>query len=59
LNPPAEWIWSLLDGMNDLSSLRDSMAARFAVEPPQIERDMLDFVKQLVQLSLVCEVSQV
>ena len=57
LNPVAEFIWSLLDGEHALSVVRDSMAARFEVEPAQAEADLAKFVAQLSAMGLITEVS--
>ncbi len=56
LNPVAQFIWSQLDGTKDLVAVRDGVVARFAVEPAQAEVDIVEFVAQLSEMSLITEV---
>jgi hypothetical protein len=57
LNPTAEYIWAHLDGGHDLASVRDSMVARFEVEPAQAEADLAEFVAQLSAAGLIREIA--
>lgn len=57
LNPVAEHIWTQLDGKRDLAAIRDSIVAKFTVEPDQAEADLIEFIGQLQAVGLIAEVS--
>jgi hypothetical protein len=57
LNPVARHIWTQLDGEHDLAAVRDSVVARFEVEPAEAEADLAEFTAQLKAASLITEVS--
>jgi hypothetical protein len=56
LNPAAQHIWAQLDGEHDLAAVRDSLVARFEVEPEQAEADLVEFIAQLSAAGLIVEV---
>jgi hypothetical protein len=56
LNPVAQHIWSQLDGERDLAAIRDTIVARFEVEPAQAEADLMEFVAELSAAGLAAEV---
>jgi hypothetical protein len=57
LNPVAQHIWAQLDGEHDLVAVRDSLVARFEVQPAQAEADLLEFIAQLHTAGLISEVA--
>lgn len=57
LNPAARHIWAQLDGEQDVAAVRDSLVARFAVEPAQAEADLAGFIAQLCAAGLIVEVT--
>jgi hypothetical protein len=57
LNPVAQHIWEELDGNHDLAAVRDSVVAKFDVEPAEAEADLTDLIAQLSAAGLIVEVS--
>ncbi len=55
LNPVAEHIWERLDGATTVAEIRDSVVEAFEVEAAQAEKDVEDFVAELVAEGLVAE----
>lgn len=56
LNPVARHIWDALDGERVLAAVRDSITAKFEVEPGQAEADLAEFIAQLSAAGLIVEV---
>jgi hypothetical protein len=57
LNSVARYIWEQLDGARDLAAVRDGMVARFEVESPEAEGDLVEFIGQLRAAGLISEVA--
>jgi len=57
LNRTGRVIWQGLDGSKSLKDTAAGLAARFDVAPEAMERDMLEFVKKLLKMDLIVEVS--
>jgi len=58
LNRTGRAIWEGLDGSKSLKDTAAGLAARFDVAPETIETDMLEFVKKLLKMNLIVEVSR-
>ncbi len=57
LNPVAQHIWGVLDGVRNLAAVSESVVARFEVEPEQAAADVLEFVGLLSAGGLIVKVS--
>ena len=55
LNPVAKCIWQHLDGKRNLAEIRDRIILDFDINNKQVNRDIKEFVAQLVQAGLVEE----
>lgn len=55
LTPVAEFIWERLDGQKSVSGIRDDLLAEFDVAQEQADRDILEFVTELLDAGLVLE----
>jgi len=58
LNRTGRAIWQGLDGSRCLKDMAVELALRFGVPPKMIEKDMLEFVKKLLKMNLIVEVSR-
>jgi len=58
LNRTGRAIWQGLDGSKSLKDTAAELAARFDVVPEAMEKDMLEFVKKLLKMNLIVEVSR-
>lgn len=59
LNPVAEFIWSQLDGVQDLSAIAEKVTGAFEVAPEEAEADVAGFVADLAAAGLVTELTAV
>jgi hypothetical protein len=57
LNRVGEQIWQQLDGQQDLSAISAGLMARFGIQAPEAEADVLEFIGQLQAADLVLEVA--
>jgi hypothetical protein len=57
LSRVAQHIWTQLDGEHDLAAVRDSLVARFEVEPAEAEADLVEFIAQLRAAGLITQVA--
>ena len=55
LNPVAEYIWQELDGKRSVEEIRDDVLANFAVEKEQADREIDQFLKELLEAGLIKE----
>ena len=55
LNPAAEFIWKRLDGEKDLSAIRNEILEHFEVGEEQAERDIKEFISELLKEKLITE----
>jgi hypothetical protein len=53
LNPTGQAIWQKLDGMLALKGVVDLLVSEFDAPPAEIESDVLDFTRELVQRGLL------
>ncbi len=53
LNPVAGHIWQELDGKRSLGEIRDSILARFDVEREAADRDVREFIEELLEAGLL------
>jgi len=56
LNPVAEFIWEQLDGNQNLQQIRDGVTLSFDVASTAAQKDMIDFINQLLDQSIIEEV---
>jgi hypothetical protein len=56
LNPVAEFIWDHLDGKTSLGDIHSLVLTQFRVDPPEAERDLQDFMRELTSLELAVPV---
>jgi len=52
LSPVAEFIWHLLDGEKSLGEIVTNIESAFSVARADAERDLLEFVSELLQCGL-------
>ena len=55
LDPVAEHIWERLDGRRKMMEIRDSVLATFDVAGNQAERDIVEFIEELLAAGLIAE----
>ena len=53
LNPTAAWIWQQLDGTHKVQQILDAFVAEFEVEKTIAEADLLQYLKELQDMSLI------
>lgn len=56
LNPLGGHIWDLIDGQRTVREIRDQLLAEFEVSPQDVEKDLSEFLAQLVELGGIKEV---
>lgn len=56
LNPVAEYIWDNLNNDKHLKIIRTGVVNHFDVRPTDAEKDIIEFINQLIKLELVAEV---
>ncbi len=57
LNAVGSWLWSRLDGTNEIDDLARSVVAEFEVDEEQARRDTESFLDELEQAGLATRVS--
>jgi hypothetical protein len=57
LDRVAAFIWERLDGRCPLVSIREAVVAAFQVPPETAERDLVEFVEEVLAAGLIDEVS--
>lgn len=55
LNPVAAFIWNQLDGSKELDLVQQSVIESFEVDLKQAEKDLNEFVQQLIKEELITE----
>jgi hypothetical protein len=55
INPMAAQIWDLLDGQRTLGDIRDLLLQDYNVTPAELDRDIAEFVEQLMSEKLIRE----
>lgn len=53
LNEVAQAIWELLDGLNTLQQIINNLGETFDVDAKALERDVIDFVEDLLRQELI------
>lgn len=53
LNPVAAYVWASLDGERDLEAIVGGVLGRFDVAREDAERDVVDFVEELLKAGLI------
>ena len=53
MNSVAAHVWNGIDGSNTLSDLVDSVCSAFEVDRPQAQRDVRDFIDQLLEADII------
>jgi hypothetical protein len=56
LNGTGAWIWELIDGERPVSEIKDSVLAKYEVDPETANLDVDDFFHQLVRIGAIAEV---
>jgi len=56
LNPVAEYIWDNLNKDRHLSAIHAGVVNDFDVSPSDAEKDIIEYINQLIELELVSEV---
>jgi hypothetical protein len=57
LDPVAEYIWQELDGEKDLEDIQRGLLDTFDVKKEQAERDILEFIDELMEAGLIVTVT--
>ncbi len=57
LNTVAEYIWQQLDGKRNLKEIHDGILTHFKVEKDRSSSDMMEFISQLMEASIIEEVA--
>ncbi len=55
LNPVAKFIWQHLDGKRNMADIRDRIVLDFDASKREVEKDIKEFVEQLIRAGLVEE----
>ncbi len=55
LNQTAEYIWQNLDGKKKLNDILEGVLSQFDVNKEEAEKDMLEFVTELINANLIEE----
>jgi hypothetical protein len=55
LNPVGAFIWEQLDGVRTLAEARDALLERFEVDREQVDRDVMEFLREVREAGLIGE----
>ncbi len=53
LNEVAARIWELIDGKKKVREIKDKIVEEFKVTPQQAEKDLIEYLKQLVKIEAI------
>ncbi|MEW6356548.1 MAG: PqqD family protein [Planctomycetota bacterium] len=56
LNPVAEYVWDRIDGKTTVGEIRQGILSDFETSEEEVDRDIKEFVKELLDADLVEEV---
>jgi len=56
LSPVSSYIWELLNGENSVKDIVDKLTQEFEVEYEKAERDVSEFIKELLKIKAIREI---